>query len=224
VGMADRAKARPQELSGGQQQRVALARALAPRPDVILLDEPFSALDAGLRGAVRAQVKDVLAAAGTTAILVTHDQDEALSMADQVAVMAGGTVVQVGPPTLIYDHPVSLEVARFVGDVVECPGTVDHSGRMHCILGSWPTDGASPGAGLVLIRPEQLRLTAHTQGGPGAPARVVATEYHGHDTVVHVVVGDAQRVTVRLGGPTRFTVGDVVTVDVQGTPLWFAAD
>jgi iron(III) transport system ATP-binding protein len=191
---------------------------------VILLDEPFSALDAGLRGTVRAQVKEVLAAAGTTAILVTHDQDEALSMADQVAVMAGGTVVQVGSPTWIYDHPVSLEVARFVGDVVECPGTVDDTGHMHCVLGSWPTDGARSGSGLVLIRPEQVRLTADAQGDPGVPARVVATEYHGHDTVVHVVVGDTQPVTVRIGGPSRFAVGDVVTVGVQGTPLWFAAD
>ncbi len=224
VGMAERAQARPQELSGGQQQRVALARALAPRPDVILLDEPFSALDAGLRGAVRAQVKDVLAAAGTTAILVTHDQDEALSMADQVAVMAGGTVVQVGSPTSIYDRPVSLEVARFVGDVVECPGTVDASGHMRCILGSWPTDGARTGPGLVLIRPEQVRLAAHTGSGQAVSGRVIATEYHGHDTVVHVVVDDTQPVTVRVGGPSRFAVGDVVAVEVAGTPRWFPAD
>lgn len=224
VGLTDRTTARPQELSGGQQQRVALARALAPRPDVILLDEPFSALDASLRGAVRSQVREVLAAAGTTAVLVTHDQDEALSMADRVAVMAAGAVAQVGSPREIYERPVSLAVARFVGDAVEFPGTVDAAGRMSCALGTWPAGVALPGDGVVVVRPEDIRLgTADGGEGDAASARVVTAEYHGHDSVLGVRLTDGRSVTVRVGGPSGFAVGDAVTVTVAGTPMWFPA-
>lgn len=123
VGMADRARARPQELSGGQQQRVALARALAPRPDVILLDEPFSSLDASLRVRLRAEVGELLRSVGTTAVLVTHDQEEALSGADHVAVVRDGRVVQMGTPQEVYDSPADLGVARFVGEAVELSAT-----------------------------------------------------------------------------------------------------
>ncbi|HTO01988.1 MAG TPA: ABC transporter ATP-binding protein [Microthrixaceae bacterium] len=124
VGLPGIGRRRPDELSGGQQQRIALARALAPRPSMILLDEPFSALDAGLRVEVREQVRDVLKSLGTTAVLVTHDQSEALSMADHVAIMRDGKVVQYGSPSEIYAHPSDTEIAGFLGDAVLLPGTV----------------------------------------------------------------------------------------------------
>jgi iron(III) transport system ATP-binding protein len=115
VGLAGMAPRRPHELSGGQQQRVALARALAPEPPLIVLDEPFSSLDAGLRAQVRDDVVAVLRRAGTTALLVTHDQQEALAVADQVAVLLDGAVAQAGQPEAVYRHPASLAVATFVG-------------------------------------------------------------------------------------------------------------
>lgn len=124
VGLAGMGNRRPDELSGGQQQRVALARALAPTPTMILLDEPFSALDAGLRVEVREQVRDVLKSLGTTAVLVTHDQSEALSMADDVAIMRSGRVVQFGAPSEVYTHPSDAEIAGFLGDAVLVPGAV----------------------------------------------------------------------------------------------------
>ena len=122
VGMSGMGSRRPHEISGGQQQRVALARALAPEPKLVLLDEPFSALDAGLRESVRAQVRRALRLAGTTALLVTHDQDEALSVADSVAVLADGRVAMHDSPERVYAAPTDLGVARFVGQVVELPG------------------------------------------------------------------------------------------------------
>src|SRR5690606_38046039 len=124
VGLRGYEDRMPNELSGGQQQRVALARALAPKPDVVLLDEPFSALDAALRASVRADVRDALRTAGVTAVLVTHDQEEALSTADIVAVMREGVVVQAGTPEEVYRFPRDVEVARFVGEAVVIPATV----------------------------------------------------------------------------------------------------
>jgi iron(III) transport system ATP-binding protein len=123
VGMSDALHAQPHELSGGQQQRIALARALAPQPKVLLLDEPFTALDAGLRLRLRQEVRDLLSSLGTTSIMVTHDQEEALSIAREVAVLQDGHIVQVGAPTEIYEHPIDLRTARFIGDVVELSAT-----------------------------------------------------------------------------------------------------
>ena len=115
----------PHQLSGGQQQRVALARALAPEPGLVLLDEPFDALDAGLRAQVRGEVREALRAAGATALLVTHDQEEALSLADTVAVMRGGRIVQAADPQTLYRDPVDAEVAAFVGEAVLLEGRLD---------------------------------------------------------------------------------------------------
>ncbi|MDQ1319827.1 MAG: transporter ATP-binding protein [Actinomycetota bacterium] len=161
VGLRDFARARPQDLSGGQQQRVALARALAPGPDLVLLDEPFSSLDAALRGRLRAEVRDLLKAVGATAILVTHDQDEALSTADLLAVMRAGRIVQSGTPVQVYEAPADLDVARFVGEAVELPA-VPGQGTAHCALGEIPVHPGPdlrPGSPAVLVlRPEQLVL------------------------------------------------------------------
>ena len=149
---------RPHELSGGQQQRVALARALAQRPKLMLLDEPFSALDTGLRAATRKAVAQLLQAAGITTILVTHDQAEALSFADQVAVMRGGELAQVGRPLDLYLRPNDPVTASFLGEAVVLDAELS-PGWAACVLGRVATNDASRhGAGRIMLRPEQLRV------------------------------------------------------------------
>src|SRR5690349_906581 len=160
IGLAER---QPFQLSGGQQQRVAIARALAPRPTVVLLDEPFSGLDAGLRVSAGRAVTRVLRHAGATALLVTHDQGEALSLADQVAVMRAGRVVQLDSPAGLYERPADPEIAGFVGGASVVPGTV-RSGLASTVLGDLHTDGAD-GRARVLIRPEQLLLSGADADG-----------------------------------------------------------
>src|SRR3712207_2793478 len=135
----------PHELSGGQQQRVALARALAPEPAVVLLDEPFSNLDAALRVQMRSEMGEILKAAGATAVFVTHDQAEALSFADEVAVMFDGKIVQVAPPEDLYHRPATRGVAEFVGEANFVPGTAE-GGRLRCALGDVPACGECAGA------------------------------------------------------------------------------
>ncbi len=181
----------PHELSGGQQQRVALARALAPRPGLVLLDEPFSALDAQLRAGTRAAVAAACAAAGTTAVLVTHDQDEALSLADTVAVLRDGAIAQVGTPGALYATPADAFTATFVGDAVLLPGTVA-DGVVRTELGRHPVSGCVAGPHVqVVVRPEQLRLGPEDHderrpGTDGVPAQVERVEFHGHDALVHL--------------------------------------
>ena len=171
VGMSGLGPRRVQELSGGQQQRVALARALAPEPDVLLLDEPFSALDASLRVRLRGEVREVLAATGTTTVLVTHDQEEALSFADRVAVVRDGRVVQVASPDDLYERPVDLDTARFVGEVVELEATVIADGIATCALGDVHVPGAPAEGtrGVIVLRPEQLAVVDE-RGVGTAPA------------------------------------------------------
>ncbi|MGV8952346.1 MAG: ABC transporter ATP-binding protein [Cypionkella sp.] len=149
---------RPHQLSGGQQQRVALARAMARRPKLMLLDEPFSALDAGLREAMRDMVGDVLSAAGITTILVTHDQAEALSFADHLAVLRDGRVVQDGSPQELYLHPTDAQTARFLGDAIILRAHLEN-GLAHTILGSVPTAPTNrQGNATIMLRPEQMEL------------------------------------------------------------------
>ena len=225
VGLAGYAKRRPDELSGGQQQRVALARALAPSPRLVLLDEPFSALDAGLRGAVRADVRTALAASGATAVLVTHDQDEALSMADTVAVMDDGVVRMHASPEQVYTGPVDLGVARFVGQLVELPARLDGTSARTALgdVAALPAERhtASAGAGVLALRPEQLRLHP-ADTGAGVPAQVETVSFHGHDATVAVVLEKpaGARLLVRTTGPTA-AVGDRVRVTVEGPGLFF---
>ena len=176
---------------------MALARALAPAPEVVLLDEPFAALDAALRAEIREDVRVVLHATGATGVLVTHDQEEALSIADEVAVMRRGQVVQLAPPVELYSVPVDLEVARFVGEGVEFV-TEARDGVAVTPLGALPVDGAGSGRGVVLVRPEQLVL-----GGEGAPGRVCAVVFYGHDAVVQVELEGGQQVSVRTAGARR---------------------
>lgn len=188
VGLsANYAKRAPHSLSGGEQQRVALARALAPNPSVVLLDEPFSALDAGLRSATRQAIADSLKQVQTTALLVTHDQTEALSMGDEVALLHHGRLAQVATPQRLYRHPVNRDIARFVGHAVLVPGNA-LDGHVTCCFGSLPltreTTG-STGAVEVLIRPEQFRLCDASDPDNTAEtihsAYVEQLRFNGHD-------------------------------------------
>ena len=205
----------PHELSGGQQQRVALARALAPAPAVVLLDEPFSSLDAGLREETGHAVVQALREEGATALLVTHDQSEALSLADQVAVMRAGRVVQTGPPAQVYREPADLETAAFLGAAVVLLGTAEGT-TVHCALGSLPLAGERHGPVRVMMRPEALLLV------PPAPdrlsARVVGLNYFGHDATVRLQLDGQPGVTLLARAPaTRLPdVGQLVGVQVDG--------
>jgi len=212
----------PHELSGGQQQRVALARALAPNPDIVLLDEPFSNLDAALRARVRAETRDILTDAGATAIFVTHDQEEALSLADEVAVMLDGTVVQSAPPEDLYHRPATREVAEFVGEANFVPGTADESGRFVCELGDMPACGACIGHVEAMLRPEALRLRALTDGEESASgATVLAREFYGHDQLIKLRLDSGPVLCSRLGGGPGFRPGQRVGVELSGEAVVF---
>jgi len=205
----------PHQLSGGQQQRVALARALAPGPSLILLDEPFSSLDAALREGTGRAVLEALKATHTTALLVTHDQSEALSLADQVAVMRDGTLAQVGTPHEVYRAPADLGVAEFVGAAV----IVDAD-----VVGGWASSDLGPlavmpgfdaGPARLLVRPEQIELVGSSR--PGVEARVVDVSYFGHDAALHLeVLTSGRLVTARVSGTSVPVPGTLVRVSVTG--------
>lgn len=184
VGMADYAERMPDELSGGQQQRVALARTLAATPDVVLLDEPFSNLDAALRESTRHEVRDLFKQAGTTAILVTHDQAEALSFADRVGVMNQGTLVQIDAPETLYHRPKTAFVAEFLGHTnllsVTAQGQTANSP-----LGTLQLLQAADGPVLVSLRPEHLLLRPRRED-EASNCRVLSREFRGHDTFYRV--------------------------------------
>ncbi len=224
AGLGDRM---PHELSGGQQQRVALARALAPAPSVVLLDEPFGSLDAALRDEIRSEVAAVLRASGATSLLVTHDQEEALSMADTVAVMRSGVIVQHGPPQDVYRRPAALWVANFVGRANVLAGRAAGAGRVETSLGTLDVvDGPAAGAVDVVIRPEQLRLEAGGGDAALAGARTATVEdrrYFGHDVVVGVVLAGGERLLVRLASTDPLPVGGAVTVSCREPVLAFPA-
>lgn len=209
ASFADR---RPHELSGGQQQRIALARALAPRPRVVLLDEPFSSLDAELRAGTGRAVADALAATSTTTVLVTHDQDDALCLASRVAVMRDGVIVQEDTPTALYRHPADRGVAAFVGDVVALPATA-RDGTAECALGRVRLSEPADGPGTVLLRPEQIVIDADPDG---VAAHVRRADYHGHDVVLHLHVAPVGEISARCPGHQLPAVGDQVRVTLRG--------
>jgi iron(III) transport system ATP-binding protein len=229
VGLAGLGRRYPHQLSGGQQQRVALARALAIRPKIVLLDEPFASLDAHLRASVRADVQRLLAEAGITGILVTHDQDEALSTADRVAVLRDGRIAQCAAPQDLYDRPADADIARFIGDANLIEGVVD-TDAVDTILGRLAVEPAclehlSGASATVLIRPEQVELA-----GPGTgqqadhelAGHVVAYGYHGHDAVIHVrpdLDAAAPTIIVRTVGGQQLPPGSPVTLRAHGPVL-----
>jgi iron(III) transport system ATP-binding protein len=212
IRMEEFASRMPQELSGGQVQRVALARALAPKPKLVLLDEPFSALDAELRGQLREEVRQVLRAEGATAVLVTHDQEEALSLADRVAVLREGKIIQVGSPSEIYNSPADVGIATFLGESVLVDGKVS-GGKILTDLGSLSAlnnvvEGAT---GVVAIRSENFYL----QPNPTGDSEVVGRVFFGHDALVEVQTPKL-RIRARSNGPFAPEVGMRVTVWVRG--------
>ncbi|KUO18732.1 ABC transporter ATP-binding protein [Streptomyces dysideae] len=219
VGLAGYGDRMPHELSGGQQQRIALARALAPRPELVLLDEPFNALDSALRAGVRADVRTALRATGATAVLVTHDQQEALSSADVVAVVREGRVAQCATPQDLYRLPADPWIAGFVGDAVLLPGTVGNGGATATTPLGPVTLAAPPGGrrtGTVVIRPEQLRL-ADTDTADAVRGTVTDVCFYGHDAMVSVAVdGMDAPVDVRVAGPLPIGPGEETGVRVTG--------
>jgi iron(III) transport system ATP-binding protein len=242
VGLGGLGRRYPHQLSGGQQQRVALARALAIEPAVVLLDEPFASLDAHLRASVRADVQDIFRRAGTTAVLVTHDQDEALSVADRVAALRDGKIAQCASPEDLYTRPVDADLATFVGEANLLEGVLNGT-LVKTMLGNLPLDPAASlgtaGQVTVLIRPEQIDLTVadvppasdrapatdplpapdSTPAADGLPGRVTSYGYHGHDAVLHVQpdrAPDDRTLVVRIVGGHHLPVGSPVTLRARG--------
>jgi iron(III) transport system ATP-binding protein len=214
VGLAELGDRPVHELSGGQQQRVALARALAPTPDLVLLDEPFSNLDAGLRERLREEVVGILREAAVTALFVTHDQAEALSIAEQVAVMRDGRIEQLGTPEEIYSRPASRWVAGFLGEIEVVPGDAS-GGRVKSELGSLPVEHETSGPVDVLIRPESVAIGL---AGPqnATEAEVVGRRFYGHDQLVDLRLPSGQVIRSRRFGFPAWHEGDRVRVWIDG--------
>ncbi|MDG1489381.1 MAG: ABC transporter ATP-binding protein [Acidimicrobiales bacterium] len=210
VGILDLADRYPASLSGGEQQRVALARSLAPQPTTVLLDEPFSSLDTGLRVELRQEVAELFKKLDITSVFVTHDQDEAFALGDQVAVMNNGKIIQQDKPSYLYQHPVNRWVASFVGEASTVPGrAVGQSAQTRlgdinlCFEMSGPVD--------VLIRPEEIMLEG------GADAEVTCVDFFGHDTLYTLRMNDhEQELQCRTGGMPRYQVGDRVAIKHSG--------
>ncbi|MEZ5174752.1 MAG: ABC transporter ATP-binding protein [Acidimicrobiia bacterium] len=215
VGLAGYGPRYPHELSGGEQQRVALARALAPAPDVVLLDEPFSNLDAPQRERMRREIKKIIKSAGVTAILVTHDQAEALAIADIVGVMRSGAIIQIGKPDEVYRKPVSRWVAGFLGDAVIMRGTVT-DGAIATSIGSIPYDLPDGSAVTVMIRPEWLRPVRTDTGG----FAVVDTEFYGHDQRVEIDIGGDEPIEALVSSLQAIHAGDTVTLEVLDAAVY----
>jgi iron(III) transport system ATP-binding protein len=182
VGLTGEAKRYPHELSGGQQQRVALARAIAPAPSIVLLDEPWSNIDPLLRASMRDELAAILRAVGVTVVLVTHDREEAFSVADRIALMHHGQIVQAGPPERVYYEPATRWAAEFVGAANFLPGRIS-AGRVETELGCFSPLGPNGHEAVeVLIRPELLELVPDPRG----PGEVITREFRGHDVFYRV--------------------------------------
>lgn len=227
VGLADRGRSYPHEMSGGERQRVALARALAVDPEVVLLDEPFGSLDTALRVSLREDVARILKSTGASALLVTHDQQEALSLADEVVVMRDGRVIQTGTPREVYQRPRSRWVAEFLGDAEVLPGTAT-AGRVECELGRFSVELGATGTVEVVVRPESVRLgrgdehagsALHGSAAEGSTVegRVVGRSFFGHDQLVSVALASGTVVRSRGPGSVPWNDGDLVRVWIDGS-------
>ncbi|MGK2880818.1 MAG: ABC transporter ATP-binding protein [Mycobacterium sp.] len=215
---------RPHELSGGQQQRVALARALARQPVLMLLDEPFSALDTGLRAATRKTVAAALSDAGITTLLVTHDQEEALSLADQMAVMRDGRFVQVGTPEEIYRQPSSRFTAEFLGNCVLLAASV-RSGTADTALGPIPVSAADQPSATIMVRPEQIVVRPITDSDSIAIGTVIATEFLGPDVILTIALsGDSAPLVVRQSSAGAPSMDAKVRVSILGSAVLLDAE
>ncbi|GAB6842918.1 iron(III) transport system ATP-binding protein [Methylorubrum rhodinum] len=220
VGLAERAESYPATLSGGEAQRVALARALAPRPRVLLLDEPFSNLDAGTRERVRADTVRVLRQAGASAILVTHDAAEAVEVADRIALMRAGRLIQCGTAEALYRAPASPAAARALGEVIEIPGLAAE-GLVETPLGSLPRPAAiADGAVRVCLRPEAIRVGP---AGEGRPSRVLRRAFAGPALRLDLAV-DGLDAPLRLNLPPDTPAADLVGVGLVAERVLVFAD
>ena len=212
VELGHRASAFPHELSGGEQQRVALARALAIHPDVMLLDEPFSGLDRRLRGELRATTAAALKGSGAATVIVTHDAEEALGLADTIALMDGGRILQTGEPETLYLKPNSLKAARLLGDV-EAFDAVVSEGRVDTPLGGLAVEGFDPGAQVqVLVRPEGVELST---AGQGAAATVLDRQVGSGFIRLVCALDNGPRLTARTSLTTAATVGAKVMLSLN---------
>lgn len=210
VGLADKRKRYPDELSGGQQQRVALARALAPEPHVILLDEPFASLDAALRVRLRDEVASILAKTGMTSILVTHDREEAFAIADVVAVMDHGRLLQSGTAEDVYNDPVSRSVSMIAGPgfLLDCEV---EGGRARTLLGTVATSAPS-GRGCLLVRPEDIEIVSN---GDGVPCEIVRHRFRGSDVLCEVRLDRAPEAALHFPAVNAPDVGARVSVRLR---------
>jgi iron(III) transport system ATP-binding protein len=228
VGLAALAERYPHQLSGGERQRVALARALARGPEVVLLDEPFSSLDASLRTRVREEVHTLLRAQGVTTVLVTHDQEEALSLADTVAVLREGAIVQAGTPDELYTRPADVELARFLGAVNLiaadfAPGVAATSLGELALRAEPGAPAAAPpraGHGTVMVRPEQLEVSPReTPLAQGVAGAVEQCRYYGHDALLHIRLdepGEEPVLLARVPGERALPAGTAVVLSAHG--------
>ncbi len=210
VGLPGLEKRMPHQLSGGQQQRVALARALAANPRLILLDEPFSNLDPSIRARVREEVRQLIQAVGITAIFVTHDQDEALSLSDRVAVMIGGRILQVGSPAEIYANPASRAVAEFIGQANFLPGDADGS-FVTCDAGRLAIHSPASGPVDVLIRAEDVQ-----RSHDGTKATVESASFLGHEQMVTLKLPEGGILLARWRADCLVEAGQQVCIAIPG--------
>jgi iron(III) transport system ATP-binding protein len=223
VGLAGLERRFPHELSGGQQQRVALARAIAPQPEILLLDEPFSSLDAGLRDQVRREVVQILRQSNMTAILVTHSQEEALLIGDRVAVMNEGKIEQIGPPEALFLAPATRFVAEFIGSTFFIPGIACAEG-LETEIGflPQPVDAKAVGAVTIAMRVDDLTLLPDEDG----TARIIQTIYRGGSYLYEVRLSSGQNVRAESPHTLHYSPGTAVRVELTpGHPLaYFPAD
>ena len=220
VEMSDFSKRKPPSLSGGQQQRVALARALAADPRLLLLDEPLSNLDARLRDAMRGKIKSICKSRRLTALYVTHDRQEALSMADRLGVMHQGVIRRLGTPEEVYNHPGDCFTAKFLGDVNFVDGELKADGAFECALGSLPAAAeTAPGRAVGAIRPERIRIAP--PGGSGIPAKLVGRSFYGENCEWEFLAPGEVRLVVREGAPPERKVGETYALNFE--PGFFMA-
>ena len=225
VGLADFAERYPHELSGGEAQRVALARALAPAPATVLLDEPFSNLDQNLRVSLRLQLREILRTAETAAVFVTHDREEALSLADRIAVMRNGAIEQLAAPLELYHRPDSRFVATFVGNANILRGERAEDGAATPI-GSLPISGAGLEAASgdpldILLRPEWISLHSGHGGPPSRQGRILTSEYYGHDQLVRVALTSGIELEARLHSTHNWRPNESVSIQIEHPALAF---
>ena len=203
IGMTEFAHTRPQELSGGQQQRVALARALAPKPKLILLDEPFTALDTSLRAQMREDIRSILTLTSTTAIMVTHDQEEALATADQLAIMQGGHIIAYGIPLTLYNNPESIAVAQLLGEINVIPAVVESGNTVRTDFGVNLTKNSGElkfgDSGTLIVRPEAIFIEENQSPN----ATIIDSLFHGHDSLISVRMDSG--LVIKLREPTHIT-------------------